>query len=1018
MRRYLPPLLTFLALGLLTLPAASPYLPPGVPRTNDLFPHLHRAIALNQAISWAGWWPRWSPELVHGYGYPVFNFFPSLSHLLLLLIVQMGFSFTTAYRLLVLVHAWLTALSSYALGRTIGRGRPAGWLTALAYTYSPYLLYDFHVRGSFPEQQALALLPLFLLGLWHLTRPQQPLSFTLWHPFTALLLALLIVSHHAFTIQICVGVGLWLLWWFGTEKRPWKQAFFVGVALVWGALLASFFTFPAVLEIVHTRAELSISQGYTYHHNFLSFTDLLRTPLLPADPGRINPPVVRPAPVMAFVMALVLAGWQWRSWSAAHQKNWLGILGVTLLVLWLSSSTSQWVWDVAPLLHYTLYPWRQLGLASLFIAILVAAAVPRQPHWLLMGGLTFLLFIPAVPWLYPPREPIAENLALNDVTRAEIPPLFIGTTTLGEFLPQWVEQLPDSTNLQQQLLAGENPDRLLVPAGVKAHRLSDNPLAAAYELTLTEPVTLTYQQFYFPGWQATLNGQPLPLTPSQPHGLIELALPAGQHTLHLTFGSTWPRQLGWLISTLAFLALLTFSIYSFFSTPHASLPTPHSPLPTPHAPLSTQPFFFALLLLITWQFFTQVDTPLRRSTLLPQGVWGLPQITPLDYAGELRLLTFEPTSQTITPDQPVPITLYWQAQRPLGVPYVVGVQIVDDQGLTWHRGEPGRPADWRFVAGDDPWPLNTYRLDPFVLQLMDGTPPGRYHFLVGLVRQDTGQTIASHTVGEIIVSAPSQTDRPLEDGLISLGQTSENLTLLGGKLDRSSARPGDPIRLTTLWQVQSPPAENSFTFALLDAENHPVYTHPHPLPIAPAYPLTNWHTGDRLRQEWVGRLPAGLPSGVYQWQIRWEKISVTFGSLEITAPERLLNPPPVEQTHYQLLGQQMELVGSSVITTSQQVEISLLWQATAEMTTSYRVFVHLLDPAGHILAQADGEPGQWSRPTTGWLPGEFVPDPYLLPIAPPAGGYTIRVGVYDPATGQRLTTSTGEDGVVIFPNEP
>lgn len=1008
MRRYLPPLLTVLALGLLALPAASPYFLPGVPRTNDLFPHLHRTIALSQAITWAGWWPRWSPELVHGYGYPVFNFFPSLSHLLLLFIAQFGFSFTTAYRLLVVVHAWLTALTSYALGRTVGQSRPAGWLAALAYTYSPYLLYDLHVRGSFPEQQALALLPLFLLGLWQLTRPQLPRAFTLWHPFTALMLALLIVSHHAFTIQICVGLGIWLVWWFGTEKRPWKHAFYVGVALIWGALLASFFTFPAVLEITHTRAELSISQGYSYHHNFLSLTDLWRGPLLPADPGRINPPVVRPAPIMAFVIALVLAGWQWRSWSTTHQKNWLGFFCVTVLVLWLSTSTSQWVWDVAPLLHYTLYPWRQLGLASLFIAVLVAAAVPRQPHWLLMVGLTLLLFIPAVPWLYPPREPLAEQLALPDVARAEIPPLFIGTTTLGEFLPRWVEQLPNTTALQQKLLAGENPDRLLVPAGVQVTRLADNPLAAAYQLTLTEPVTLTYQQFYFPGWQATLNGQSWPLTARQPYGLIELSLPAGQHTLDLTFGSTWPRQLGWLISTLSFLGLFTFSIYSLFSAPHSLPPASYPPLPTPL-------FFLALLLLFTWQFFTQVDTPLRRSTLLPNGVAGLPEITPLDYAGELRLLTFEPTSQTITPDQPVPITLYWQAQRLLGVPYVVGVQIVDDQGVTWHSGEPGRPADWRFVAGDDPWPLNTYRLDPFVLQLADGTPPGRYQFLVGLVRQDTGQTIASHTLGELIVSAPSQANRPLENDLIPLGQKSEHLTLLGGKLDRPSTRPGDPLRLTTLWQVNSPPAENSFTFALLDAENNPVYTHPHPLTIAPAYPLANWQTGDRLRQEWVGRLPAGLPSGVYQWQIRWQKTAVTFGSLEITAPERLFDAPPFAQTHHQLLGEQIELVGSSVFTTTNQVEINLLWQATAEMTTSYRVFVHLLDPAGHILAQADGEPGQWSRPTTGWLPGEFVPDPYVLAVAPPAGGYTIRVGVYDPATGQRLTTPTGEDGVTIFP---
>ncbi|MCZ7673404.1 MAG: hypothetical protein M5U34_42950 [Chloroflexi bacterium] len=69
-------LLTLLALALLVIPAASPYFLPGIPRTNDLSPHLMRTLFWGEAASYSGLWPRWSAELVYGYGYPVFNFFP------------------------------------------------------------------------------------------------------------------------------------------------------------------------------------------------------------------------------------------------------------------------------------------------------------------------------------------------------------------------------------------------------------------------------------------------------------------------------------------------------------------------------------------------------------------------------------------------------------------------------------------------------------------------------------------------------------------------------------------------------------------------------------------------------------------------------------------------------------------------------------------------------------------------------------------------------------------------------
>jgi hypothetical protein len=74
------------------------------------------------------------------------------------------------------------------------------------------------------------------------------------------------------------------------------------------------------------------------------------------------------------------------------------------------------------------------------------------------------------------------------------------------------------------------------------------------------------------------------------------------------------------------------------------------------------------------------------------------------------------------------------------------------------------------------------------------------------------------------------------------------------------------------------------------------------------------------------------------------------------------------------------------------------------MTTSYTVFIHLLDERGEMVAQGDQLPGGGGFPTIGWLPGEVIADHYTIPLQKeaPVGDYRIELGMYDVSTGQRL----------------
>ncbi len=68
------------------------------------------------------------------------------------------------------------------------------------------------------------------------------------------------------------------------------------------------------------------------------------------------------------------------------------------------------------------------------------------------------------------------------------------------------------------------------------------------------------------------------------------------------------------------------------------------------------------------------------------------------------------------------------------------------------------------------------------------------------------------------------------------------------------------------------------------------------------------------------------------------------------------------------------------------------------------VFVHLLDEQGVIIGQSDGEPAGGSRPTSSWLPGEYIADQHSVRVRDDAllGSATLVVGLYDAATGQRI----------------
>lgn len=110
---------------------------------------------------------------------------------------------------------------------------------------------------------------------------------------------------------------------------------------------------------------------------------------------------------------------------------------------------------------------------------------------------------------------------------------------------------------------------------------------------------------------------------------------------------------------------------------------------------------------------------------------------------------------------------------------------------------------------------------------------------------------------------------------------------------------------------------------------------------------------------------------------------------------------------------------SSPISPDGEVLLTLRWESLQAVDFDFHVFVHVLDAQGQRVAQRDGQPVQWTRPTSTWQPGETITDRYGLLLSDDfaPGEYTISVGLYDPISGQRLPVSagTGEYAIELGP---
>lgn len=412
-----------------------------------------------------------------------------------------------------------------------------------------------------------------------------------------------------------------------------------------------------------------------------------------------------------------------------------------------------------------------------------------------------------------------------------------------------------------------------------------------------------------------------------------------------------------------------------------------------------------------------------------------PQLEPVDARfGPLQLAAawVEPGAPA---DTAVTVALRWHLAQPdaLGPdPCRLGLRLRGGDGWRWASTD-----DWLLDAAGEPtgaWTAGQQVTTYHVLPLPPGTPPLTHHLSLGVYQVMGEATRAldlldasgapqgqSLDLGAVPLDAPlglaadpyGVADRvPVWETPVELGDA---LTLLGASLDREEVAPGQALFATLHWQGRAGSAPTTATLAL---EQDGADLAAEVSPVGGRYPVERWQDGQAVVEHRRLVVPPGAAAGPATARLRIAGQEIEVGRVTLTAEAHLFDPPPMEHELGVRFGEVAELLGYDLaqteVTSGQPVTLTLYWRALEGAAANYAVFTHILAADGHLVGQHDGPPAEGQRPTPGWLVDEIVIDRHPMAFREVyVGPAQIEVGLYDPATLDRVLTADGADHLIL-----
>ncbi|MCX6044269.1 MAG: hypothetical protein NT075_04100 [Chloroflexi bacterium] len=540
------------------------------------------------------WWPRWAMHHIQGYGYPTFIIQAPLGFYVAEIFVLLGAGYTLAAKwawatgflvagwgMYQLVVHWLTPEPSVLAEPVrekmlrIDSARLAGVVAGLVYVFIPYHLVDIYVRAALNDSLLLAWFPwvfltfdrLIVQGLlagWQHRLALAMLCLAgalLTHTFALVSFAPLLVTFVLFRLALS---------WGQPARQLLGRVGLAGAAGIGALLLFACFLLPLLVEGQYLKQQVYTTNTYDFRNNFVYLGQFF-SPFwgygYSDDPKGANDGMGFQVGVIALLLgSAAIYGLNKKPYRRAVM---LYLIGATVALLWLMTPGAQPLWEVATPLAVIQFPWRLLSLSAFTLSALAGLAVWNLLPTLLNkaeggGGLLMIgLLIMFASTSYinaqlQPIEPWREDGRAIFRFEREHPDMIAPT--------QWVKQPFTESPMSKDYAAdtyredyGEHGllERLSILKGAgKVLSNYSRGSSGGGVVQLQQPAVVRINEFYFPGWQVRIDGVLTPYRVSDPYGLIEVDVPAGEHHIDARMNSTPVRQVGAAISLATLLVVM------------------------------------------------------------------------------------------------------------------------------------------------------------------------------------------------------------------------------------------------------------------------------------------------------------------------------------------------------------------------------------------------------------------------------------------------------------------------------
>ena len=605
---------------LLSLFAIGPLMQPGYFwGAHDARHSVYFLFEFNKSIQEGILWPRWGPDWGFGYGYPFWNIYGPLTYFVGEGAYLLGLDYVSAVKVVFALSVLASAAAMYLFVRRL-LGRPAALLAGLVYVYTPYRLFDLYVRADLAESLSFVFIPLVLWGFFELVdRPR--LSALIG---TGLAYAGLVLTSNAALLLITPLAGLFVatllllrLWdergglrgqgLFAMLRRPLSLGFPPALGLGLGIGLSAVFVFPLLLEINYVRLDQWTGGRFAFGGDFVYVFQLFSPHwgFGASIPGPDDVPgfQIGLVPVALFVLSFLATP----RIAEANVRRVVRFFQVMVLVVaFMMTPISEWVWRTIPISSFAQFPWRLGLLTTTGLAVVAGAVVATGqrvneatgqredaaraknalPHPSSLVDLSLvilaaLIILGSYPYLRaevrdpkPNEGPVSLAALFRYQQSADD---MTGSTA-------WTRRIPGWSVLAEQVVQGGGIDTKVnytaIPPGdvLGVHSVEmDTVHELVWVYAADDQQSVTFFIPYYPGWTAYVYedlGEPAddlkarvgplvappPIRTTESEGWMEVPVPQGEHFLELRFEDTPVRVAGKWVSVATLLAVVAAGV--------------------------------------------------------------------------------------------------------------------------------------------------------------------------------------------------------------------------------------------------------------------------------------------------------------------------------------------------------------------------------------------------------------------------------------------------------------------------